>query len=275
MTRGGSPARASTRPPAGVPIVMVTVVGLGRTGLPLAVQYAEHGHRVYGADIDPEVVDRVNRSVAQFPSEAQLVDKLAAAVGTGRLTATTDTSAAVAGSDAVIVVLPHTVDADGLPDFRALDAATVAIGRGLHPDTLVSYQPALPVGTTRERWKLLLEQISGLREGTDFSVLEEADLHPLLQAAPPATGADRTKVRGFLTGAAYPGSAAGSRASCRSAGPRRARPSWPCPRRRCSAHPVTGRTAPPAPARRRCRPGRAGGRGRSGVAPSASARHRR
>ena len=160
---------------------MVTVVGLGRAGLPLAVQYAEGGHRVCGVDIDPRVVDRINRSMTPDPEEAHLAERLAAVVGTGRLTATTDTSAAVAGSDAVVVVVPLTVDGNGMADFRALDAATVAIGRGLHPDTLVSYETA-PVGTTRERWKPLLEQVSGLREGEDFSILE-ADLRPHLQGA--------------------------------------------------------------------------------------------
>jgi nucleotide sugar dehydrogenase len=150
---------------------MVTVVGLGRIGLPLAVHYAARGHRVCGADIDAGVVDRVNRAVEPFPGDPQLAEGLAAVVRAGRLTATTDTSAAVAGSDVVMVVVPLAVDADGLPDFRALDAVTVDIGRGLHPDTRVSYETTLPVGTTRGRWKPLLEQISGLREGADFSVV--------------------------------------------------------------------------------------------------------
>ena len=148
--------------------MIVTVVGLGKIGLPLAVQYAGRGHRVCGADIDAAVVDQVNRAVEPFPGEAHLAEKLAAAVETDRLTATTDTSAAVAGSDAVVVVVPLAVDADGLPDFRALDSATADIGQGLHPDTLVSYETTLPVGTTRERWKPMLERTSGLSEGSSF-----------------------------------------------------------------------------------------------------------
>ena len=75
------------------PRLRLTVVGLGRIGLALAVEYAQRGHRVCGADIDPWVVDRVNRSsVTPLPAEAELAARLAAAVGTGRLTATTDSS---------------------------------------------------------------------------------------------------------------------------------------------------------------------------------------
>ena len=39
----------------------VAVVGLGKIGLPLAVQYARHGRRVIGCDINPEVVETVLR----------------------------------------------------------------------------------------------------------------------------------------------------------------------------------------------------------------------
>ena len=38
----------------------VTVVALGKIGLPLAVQFASKGHRVIGADINPETVALVN-----------------------------------------------------------------------------------------------------------------------------------------------------------------------------------------------------------------------
>ena len=45
----------------------------------------------------------------------------------------------------------------GRPDFGWMDAATSDIGKHLTPDTLVIYETTLPVGTTRDRWKPLLE----------------------------------------------------------------------------------------------------------------------
>ena len=89
----------------------------------------------------------------------------------GRLRATTDTVAAVAESDAVVIVVPLFVQGDGTPDFAAMDAATASIAQGLRPGTLVSYETTLPVGTTRTRWTPMLEQGSGLKEGTDFHVV--------------------------------------------------------------------------------------------------------
>ncbi|HQV92516.1 MAG TPA: NAD(P)-binding domain-containing protein, partial [Phycicoccus sp.] len=82
----------------------VTVVGLGKIGLPLAVQFARSGMEVLGADVNQAVVDLVNAGEEPFPGEAHLADHLSEVVGSGRLVATTDTTAAVSESDAVIVV---------------------------------------------------------------------------------------------------------------------------------------------------------------------------
>ncbi len=149
----------------------ITVVALGKIGLPLAVQFADRGHHVVGADVNQSLVDLVNRGVEPFPGEAQLAEKLAAVVADGRLTATTDTTSAVRDSDAVVVVVPLFVDAEGVPDFGWMDSATADIARGLKPGTLISFETTLPVGTTRTRWKPMLEEISGLVEGQDFHLV--------------------------------------------------------------------------------------------------------
>lgn len=149
----------------------ITVVALGKIGLPLAVQFADRGHEVIGADANAAVVDLVGRGVEPFPGEAFLQEKLSAVVADGRLRATTDTTAAVGESDAVVVVVPLFVDGEGVPDFGWMDSATKDIARGLKPGTLVSFETTLPVGTTRERWKPMLEEGSGLVEGKDFHLV--------------------------------------------------------------------------------------------------------
>ncbi|GLF93728.1 nucleotide sugar dehydrogenase [Streptomyces yaizuensis] len=146
----------------------ICVVALGKIGLPFAVQCAVKGHRVTGADTDERVVDLVNAGTEPFPGERGLDRLLKDAVGSGLLTATTDTAEAVAGADAVVVVVPLVTDAAGVPDFRALDSATRSVGRGLRPGTLVSYETTLPVGTTRTRIGPLLQQESALVPGTGF-----------------------------------------------------------------------------------------------------------
>jgi nucleotide sugar dehydrogenase len=151
--------------------VNITVVALGKIGLPLAVQFASLGHTVIGADVNAGTVALVNAGTEPFPGEAFLGEKLADVVGRGLLTATTDTAAAVAQSDAVVIVVPLFVDAEGVPDFGWMDAATRDVARGLKPGTLVSYETTLPVGTTRNRFAGMLSEGSGLAAGSDFHLV--------------------------------------------------------------------------------------------------------
>ncbi|MGH3457722.1 nucleotide sugar dehydrogenase [Aeromicrobium sp.] len=149
----------------------IAVVGLGKIGLPLAAQFAHTGHHVIGVDIDAETVATVNAGTEPFPGEADLAEYLQRLVPTGRLVATTDYAEAIPVSDAVVVVVPLFVDADGRPDFGRMDSATKDIAANLTAGTLVIYETTLPVGTTRSRWKPALEAGSGLVEGTDFHVV--------------------------------------------------------------------------------------------------------
>ena len=149
----------------------ITVVAMGKIGLPLAVQFARKGHSVIGTDVNQQTVDLVNAGQEPFPGEAHLQEYLADVVAQKKLTASTDTTAAVAQSDAVVVVVPLFVDESGVPDFGWMDAATESIGKGLKKGTLVSYETTLPVGTTRNRFAVALEKISGLKAGVDFDLV--------------------------------------------------------------------------------------------------------
>ena len=149
----------------------IVVVGLGKIGLPLAVQYARKGHVVEGVDINPKVVSCVNAGEPPYAGEAHLEEYLREVVDAGLLSATTDGGEAVARADAVVVAVPLIVDPQGHPEFAIIDGVTRSIGSGLQPHTLVSFETTLPVGTTRNRLTPILEQESGLTEGTDFYVV--------------------------------------------------------------------------------------------------------
>ncbi|GAA1113309.1 nucleotide sugar dehydrogenase [Kribbella jejuensis] len=150
----------------------VSVVALGKIGLPLAVQFAAKGHQVVGVDINEKFVELVNAGQEPFPGEAHLQELLAETVADGRLRATTDYADAIPNSDAVVVVVPLFVDEQtGQPEFGWMENATRSLAQHLTPGTLVSYETTLPVGTTRNRWKPMIEEISGLTEGTDFHLV--------------------------------------------------------------------------------------------------------
>lgn len=149
----------------------VTVVGLGKIGLPLAVQFAKMGKVVLGADINPETVDFVNRGIEPFPEEENLQEFLSEVVSSGNLRASANTAECVAQSNVVVVVVPLFVNNNAEPDFGSMDAATEEIAKGLKKGTLVAYETTLPVGTTRNRFTKKLEEISRLKVGQDFHVV--------------------------------------------------------------------------------------------------------
>lgn len=146
----------------------VAVVGLGKIGLPLAVQYAQHGRRVIGSDIDPQVVETINAGQSHIQEEPELATELPRLVREGLLSATVSTTEAVRQADVVVVIVPVVIDAKQEVNFHAIDAATAAIGAGLQPGTLVIYETTLPVGTTSRRLAQMLERPSGLKAGQDF-----------------------------------------------------------------------------------------------------------
>jgi len=141
----------------------VALVGAGKMGLPLAAQFAGHGWQVSAVDVNPAVVDAINAGHSHVGEEPGLVEAVAAAHAAGRLTATTDGTAAARTTDVVVIIVPVMLDDRHQPDYRYMDAAADAIGPGLHEGSLVIFETTLPVGDTRGRYVPRLEAASGLK----------------------------------------------------------------------------------------------------------------
>lgn len=151
--------------------MQITVVGLGKIGLPLAVQFASKGNFVTGVDINAKTVDLINLGLEPFPGEEGLALSLSDQVTSGRLSATSQATAAIGTADVIVVAVPLFLDELERPNFEAIDTATRVIGQAITPGTLVSYETTLPVGATKKRLSPIIEQQSGLTAGEDFFVV--------------------------------------------------------------------------------------------------------
>jgi nucleotide sugar dehydrogenase len=147
----------------------VVVVGAGKMGLPLACQLASRGATVVACDTDPALVAAINKASCPI-DEPGVPELLAAAVGAGRLCATTDTAAAARSADAVVVIVPAYLTDDRRADLSVLETVSRQIAPALRRGALVSYETTVPVGTTRQRLRPLLEG-GGLRAGSDFALV--------------------------------------------------------------------------------------------------------
>lgn len=140
------------------------VVGLGYVGLPLAVEMAKSGHRVIGFEVSESKVTelRAGRSyIPDVPSE-----EVAALVGSGLLSATTDFSR-VAETDAVVICVPTPLNEMKEPDTSYMERAAETITPYLHADMLVTLESTTYPGTTEEIIRPILES-GGLTVGTDL-----------------------------------------------------------------------------------------------------------
>ncbi len=148
----------------------VTVVGAGKMGLPLAVQFAGHGWDVTAVDVQASVVDSINAGLNHVTEEPGLTEGVASAHADGRLRATLDGAAAAATADVVVLIVPVMLNDEQQPDYRYMDAAVAAIAPGVHAGSTIIFETTLPVGDTRGRFLPRLAAVSGLRAEQDFFV---------------------------------------------------------------------------------------------------------
>jgi UDP-N-acetyl-D-glucosamine dehydrogenase len=137
---------------------LVSVIGLGYVGLPLAVAFAEAGLNVIGIDTNREKIDAINRgeSYIQDVSSTQLLGSRP------RLVATTDFDR-LADVDAAIICVPTPLDGVQRPDMSFVLNAADQIASRLHEGMLVVLESTTYPGTTEELILPRLESAQGAR----------------------------------------------------------------------------------------------------------------
>ena len=149
----------------------VTVIGMGKIGLPLAVNCARNGARVTGLDVQEVVVSQINSGVEPFPGEKDLDTYLKECVADSSLVATLDKEQGISNADILVICIPLIIDSNGDPDFNNIDDLAKDIGLNISVGSLVCFETTLPVGTTRNRFTVAVEAASGLKVGKDFFVV--------------------------------------------------------------------------------------------------------
>jgi len=144
-------------------VVKISVIGLGKAGLPLAGFIADAGQEVVGVDLDVKRCELINSGLNPIPEEDGL-GELLAQHGGKNLKATPDYHEARECS-AYIVITPLFIDQDHNPDFNILETAFHNVGRILKKGDAVILETTVPPGTTETLAKRWLEEGSGLKFG--------------------------------------------------------------------------------------------------------------
>jgi len=140
----------------------ISVVGLGYVGLPVAVAFGKV-RRTIGFDINRTRIselqaghDRTGEVTAEELLSADILF--------------TDEFDELALADFHIVAVPTPVDEANQPDLTLIYKASETVGKALKKGDIVVYESTVYPGVTEDECLPILERVSGLRGGEDFTV---------------------------------------------------------------------------------------------------------
>jgi UDP-N-acetyl-D-glucosamine dehydrogenase len=137
----------------------VGIIGCGYVGLPLALRFAEAGHKVTGFDTDPVKVSMLNAGKSYIEHIPQ--NKIQQFVNSRHFSATTDFSK-LKETDAILICVPTPLDERREPDLSYVEQTAISIQPHLQKGQLVVLESTTYPGTTEELVLPILEK-SGLR----------------------------------------------------------------------------------------------------------------
>ncbi len=142
--------------------VKISVIGLGRVGLPLAATLADCGFDTFGIDINGELVKRINAGDSPFEDEEGLKESLKRNVEEGRLTATVS----LEERDFNIVTVPTLIRGEE-PDIDSIYAVAGVIRK---PRGKVFVLESTVPPLTTQRFGEIIAENTGYKAGEDFGL---------------------------------------------------------------------------------------------------------
>jgi UDP-N-acetyl-D-glucosamine dehydrogenase len=144
----------------------VAVIGLGYTGLPLAVSFVESGLSVAGIDSFAGRVAELNARTSPIDDISDA--RLSAALDAGMIVAS-PADAELEAADAIFVCVPTPITATKDPDLTPVLEAAAYIRAHVRQGQLIILQSTTYPGTTTGPFREVIER-SGLVAGVDFDL---------------------------------------------------------------------------------------------------------
>jgi len=154
----------------------VSVVGLGKLGLGLALCFTASGIETLGVDVNETVVESINNGKTPIiePDYQELIDELG-----GKFRAATSHAEAIEKTDITFILVATPSIGDGRFSNRyvksALKSLAEAFGRSEKPYHLFVISSTVVPGSTEKTFIPLIEQYSGRKYMQDFDVCFDPD----------------------------------------------------------------------------------------------------
>ncbi|MFZ5570857.1 MAG: nucleotide sugar dehydrogenase [Thermodesulfobacteriota bacterium] len=140
----------------------IAIIGLGYVGLPLAVHFSKH-FSVIGFDLK---TDRIEELKSGHDRTLEVDDASLAAAAVHYTSREED----LAACRLIIVAVPTPIDAHRIPDLSPVRSAATIVGRRLQRNSCVVFESTVYPGVTEDICVPILEKMSGLQFGVDFTV---------------------------------------------------------------------------------------------------------
>ena len=140
----------------------ISVVGLGYVGLPVAVAFGKHGP-VIGFDINENRLEEL-RAGQDRTNEVSATE-----LGDTQIEFTSKPEV-LAQANFHIVAVPTPIDDAHQPDLTPVVKASESVGTALKKGDIVVYESTVYPGVTEDICVPILERVSGLKCGPDFTV---------------------------------------------------------------------------------------------------------
>ena len=139
----------------------VGIVGLGYVGLPLTLALGRAFEGTVGFDVS---VGKVNALLAgKDPTD----EGLEAEIQESTVDFTTDATK-LSQCDVVIVAVPTPIDENRQPDLTPMISASKTVASNLKRGAIIVFESTVYPGVTEEICGPVIEEVSGLKRGTDF-----------------------------------------------------------------------------------------------------------
>jgi UDP-N-acetyl-D-glucosamine/UDP-N-acetyl-D-galactosamine dehydrogenase len=141
----------------------IAIIGLGYVGLPLALAVAKNFPGTVGFDIN-------QKKLAQLRDGIEATGEVFSDVLRGSTLKYSSQVDDLKGCTFFIVSVPTPVDLQKRPDLTPLIKASETVGKALSKGAVVVYESTVYPGVTEDVCGPVLEKVSGLKRGVDFTL---------------------------------------------------------------------------------------------------------
>lgn len=147
----------------------VTVIGIGRIGLPTALSFANAGIPTIGVDIDSDLIAKIQKGIYPLNDEPEFAKIFESVIKRKKFEVTTDIKQAVPKSNIIILSLPTPMDKNYVPDYSALLTVGKNLNKLLKLGSIVIVESTIEPGFIEDEFISLLEgEENNLQASKDF-----------------------------------------------------------------------------------------------------------